>query len=133
MPQYTPDSGFMAKLRAIDPLLDAHWDSKRQRWIITRQARRPGGYTVDAVITVVENPDGSYRPLDDRTIRGVKWADGWNRRRGARDIVDDIEAREQQEEEERDRAFSTEIEGITRDVRRHVAGHPIFPVGAASF
>ena len=79
-------SWFKAKLREVDPegFIDIRWNPLRERWVaFYRKANFAHplcqGWTL---LMKIEYPDGSYMPLDERTLAalynasGRKWGDG---------------------------------------------------------
>ena len=84
---YSPDRGFVKKLKALDQRLSVRWDVHRERWTIYEKIKQKlycgefDGvplYTikdVDMCALLVQNEDGSYRPLDDRTMCWLRYND----------------------------------------------------------
>ena len=58
---------FAEQLRLVDPSLSVRWHTGRSRWLILRRNPRRPSHPAEIVCTVQE-PDGSFRPLDRRTI-----------------------------------------------------------------
>lgn len=52
--------------REIDDGLRVMWDGERQKFVVL-DSRAPGGPEASYVL-LVQNPDGSFRPFDQRTI-----------------------------------------------------------------
>lgn len=64
-----PPSDFCKRLYELDPNLSLNWDPSHGVWSIWYNDRYTG--LRDHVMNVME-PDGSYRPLDERTIKIIK-------------------------------------------------------------
>lgn len=65
---YTPDPRIIAKLKEYDRHLSARWDAAGERWKVTWRGK-------DCL--TMQNPDGSYRPLDERAVTKVRVTDTW--------------------------------------------------------
>lgn len=65
------ESGFLDKLRNVSPRLYTKWERGLDRWVIWYKGKDGQDYR----IWEVKNEDGSYRPLDDRTIELMQRAD----------------------------------------------------------
>lgn len=65
---YRPDRVMVKKLQEYGREYNARWDRDQERWVVTFRGK-------DAL--TVMNPDGSYRPLDDRTIARLEITDSW--------------------------------------------------------
>jgi hypothetical protein len=65
---YSPERRILKYLREYDPELGARWDRDRERWRITRCGQD---------VLLVQDPDGGYRPLDERVVTKVKLSDSW--------------------------------------------------------
>jgi hypothetical protein len=75
---------FVEALRLVDPNLSPMWDSRMQRWKIhLRNPRRPNSPPV--TVKIVTEPDGTYRPLDNRTIKWLLESDLQRRFHGYRE------------------------------------------------
>jgi len=91
---YNPDSSIVKQLQEADPDLDLRWDQDRSRWIVTCQGK-------DTV--TVQEPNGSYRPLDGRIVAHMR-EQAWLYRRhfGALHMIDsDIHRRNFERERRR--------------------------------
>ena len=67
----TPDSGFMRKLKELDPKLGCEFDYDTEVFFITYE--RATGRPVP--ILIVKNVDGSFRQPDDREIKALHEGD----------------------------------------------------------
>ena len=76
----TPNPVIVNRMQAYDPQLCVGWNARQGkkaplgRWIIGRQRMKGSGM---AHIMTVQNDDGSYRPLDDRTMTRLRMIDSW--------------------------------------------------------
>jgi hypothetical protein len=105
---YIADWGFVKELRRHDDKLGVSWNSVKKRWNITRKVPAPSNlYDVDAHIYTVQNDDGTYRPLDARTLRLLKQSD--HHQRGANTVINEM-MREQEMAEEASEKFIREEE-----------------------
>jgi len=95
-----PPERFTEALKRLDPKLVIGWNQDRCRWLIARDRELGNGRTL---IMWVEEPDGAYRPLDNRTIALLKRFDSWNI--GKEQYVNNLmEAMDQEREASFDRA-----------------------------
>ena len=84
---YTPDRGFVKKLKALNKRLIVRWESRIERWVVYEKIKQKvfcGEYDgiplftvkdIDSYVMIVDNEDRSYRPLDNRTIMWLKYND----------------------------------------------------------
>ena len=73
---YRPDRTFVEDMKRLDPKLDVRWDEWDERWNVFRVIQKGGGDCPLHVLTV-EHQDGSYKPLDNRTIQKLHEMDSW--------------------------------------------------------
>ena len=126
---YTPDKGFMKKLRGMDKYLDVRWDGVRERWTIWRIVPSLGGsYKRNHLICYVQNDIGGYRPLDDRTIRMLKMAD--MQVRGADTVLDEIEESNAKLARDKAKKFHDDNEATAREIAPTVRKEMQSDVGA---
>ena len=71
---YKPDARIVKQLKAYDPYLSVRWDRGRERWVL---------YYRDWLVSIVQNQDGSFRPLDERLIVHTMAIDAWKHKDGA--------------------------------------------------
>jgi hypothetical protein len=71
---YNPDPRILKYLREYDSDLGARWDGEIQRWQLTWR---------DKDVMILQNVDGSYRPLDERAITKAIVGDAWRHKSGA--------------------------------------------------
>lgn len=67
----TPDSTFVRELKEISPDLSVVWTPVLNRWVIWYQSSDGTKHRIHEV----KNPDGSFRPLDNRTLTMLKRCD----------------------------------------------------------
>ena len=109
-----PDWAFRKELKRLDSKLDVEWDTRRQRWKIVRETASPGNlYNYKVDVMTVANPDGSYRPLDQRTIRMLRQAD--MQTRGANTVLDEIMDEQTRVQESAERDERREEEALIED------------------
>ena len=109
-----PDWAFLKELKRMDPMLTVQWETSRQRWEIYRKTAAPGNlYSYKVRVMTISNEDGSYRPLDMRTIRLLQQYD--NHTRGAKNVINEIMDEQSKAEEETARDQRREIDDMTRE------------------
>ena len=70
---YTADRVFTQRLCSYDAQLSVRWILSKERWGIYRTVRPKGAVNSRSVLVhIVQNPDLSFRPLDERTMRHLK-------------------------------------------------------------
>ena len=121
MPMLQPDPGFTRKLRGIEDKLFARFNTDTERWQIWRKVERikyMGKYegariykilTAPVLVMTVQEEDGSYRPLDDRTIAHIRKIDAWRLNRYSR-AGDELEELAEKAEADLDRQRDYELE-----------------------
>ena len=99
---------FVEALRQVDPNLFPQWDGRLMRWkVLLRNPRKPNRPPL--TVKIVTEPDGSFRPLDSRTIDWLLKSDLQRRFHGYREeqfgrLLDDALHKEEDElTRERDR------------------------------
>ena len=107
---YIPDWSIVKRVKAIDPALEISWMPSRERGCLYRHDR--GRQRV--LLHVVQNGDGSYRPLDGRLLSEIRAAD--TRRRRLRDYMQSIEDHNARLVERRRREFANDVEAISSEV-----------------
>jgi DNA-binding transcriptional MerR regulator len=95
-----PCKTFVKDLRRLDPLLELEWDRVLELWCIYYNA--PDGNRFKLI--EVKNEDGSYRPLDERTINLIKMCD-WSRRIGTplEFVKKNLNAREEAKQKQKEK------------------------------
>lgn len=89
--------GICKRIQEIDPALRLVWNQTKERFEVWR--KHPLG---DQFIFRVENPDGSFRPLDGRVIERLHLIDT---HRGY-DPIKTVEASEEKAEKEKEKRLS---------------------------
>jgi len=92
MSLYTPDRGFVRRMKAMDSQLTARWNRGIERWQIFRVVRRSKPvcgnismmYDSPLHVLTVRGDDGSFMPLDFRTITRLHEIDSWRLNRYAK-------------------------------------------------
>ena len=113
---------FRAKLKEVDPdgFVDIRWNPLKERWAAFY--RKPGfahpicqGWTL---LMKIEYPDGSYMPLDERTLAALYQASG--RRWGnGKEYFHAIEREIEREREQRERARTQEAVDVAMPAFEH--------------
>jgi hypothetical protein len=108
---YTPDRGFMAKLKRLDPNLGCHYEAAHGHFVVTY--RRAVGEPVP--IWLVQTDAGGFRQPDDRDIR--KLQEGDTHRVPMRDRLRQVAAYMEREREYGRRKRAELIRDLTKDGR----------------
>lgn len=69
------DKEFERKLKRYDPNLFVEWDQVKHLWMVKRTDQNGEIHH----IMYVQNPDGSFRPLDERTMQDLYECDIWRK------------------------------------------------------
>ena len=112
---YNPEKTYCKRLAEIDPRLKVEWNS--DHWIITREGKdykRSPQY-----IMTVRNKDGSFRPLDQRTLDALRKCDS-HRYPSVKDFVKEIDDYNEKKEKEKERAFEDASHQIAEDAHQAV-------------
>lgn len=115
-----PDKSVVNELKQIDKDLTVKWDKHVQRFMVYHKDRRNITYPV----VKVQYKDGSFKPLDKRTVKALKYS---NRLRQMRpqDILYQIDKDNEKAELEKDKKLSNDIKSITKDNWRQMFGVPV--------
>jgi hypothetical protein len=108
---YSPDCGFVKKLKALDPNLDCRFMPSHAHFVITY--RRAVGEPVPVLL--IESEDGGFRRPDDRDIR--KLQEGDTHRVPMRDRLRQVAAYMEREREYGRRKRAELIRDLTKDGR----------------
>jgi len=66
----TPQKGFIKELKSIDSKLDVKWNTHFHRYMIYHTDIHNRKY----IVMKIQYKDGSYKPLDQRTIQSLKYS-----------------------------------------------------------
>jgi len=121
---YTPDSGFIRSLKAMDPGLFVTWNRVKERWIIYEKGYQSGR---DHIVCRVENEDGSFRPLDNRIIESLSKAK-WMWDKGVNEFDRMLSEEETSNQLQKERDAYREQEGIGNWYALQMMGIPHFQV-----
>jgi hypothetical protein len=69
------DKGIVRELKLHDEHLDIEWNQRSERFVVT--GRNLKKHVKREHLMTVQNEDGSFRPLDRRTVVGIKLADSF--------------------------------------------------------
>ena len=87
---YYPDSGFVKKMKSIARNLVCKWNAHSERFQIFEVLKEAVPVCeidgkqlkvikeVQSYVMTVQNDDGTFRPLDDRTVRWLKFCQKFN-------------------------------------------------------
>ncbi len=113
----TPDATFVRQIQEIDKAFYPRWCWARGKWEIWyKKDLRP-----DVLAMVVQNDDSSFRPLDQRTILRMRIGDShrYNRKR---DLIYEIETKEERANEIREKDGKNRISSITKHFDKQLRG-----------
>ena len=123
---YIPDRVYEKRLKDYDPTLEVKWVHKDprgrliDRWAIFRKTPSANKlYNRWWLVMYVKNIDGSYRPLDSRTLTEIRKADTQNR--AVDDILNEGIERQERTEELANASWRSEIKDISKDVQKDIA------------
>ena len=102
-----PDRVMVKRLKEYDKKLFVEFDFDKERFVVWRKPQHECGPPLQ--IMVVQNDDGSFRPLDMRTVDALVKGDSWRNE----DIIKDIDANNKKIEDD--------IEASVRDTFRQAA------------
>lgn len=112
---YIPDWHMVKKLKDYDKKLNVRWVEHRQRWAITREVIDTTVLTTkEAVLFLCENPDKSYRPLDDRVLYTIKKSDSHTRK--TEEMIEEMIDANKKETESNNRERKNEFEAIASEM-----------------
>lgn len=121
-----PDTTFVKRLKEIDEFLNVGWNHLQDRWQIVRDDRRfrylgnfegkplLASWTKLYLVFTVQNDDGSYRPLDQRSIDKLHQIDMQNKCRTS-EFMRQLELEEDEYKEKQSRRQSEQIEELTKE------------------
>ena len=108
---YIPDWSIVKRVKEYDKNLFVKWLSYWERWGVMRYEESENNlYEVEKLVFMVENPDGSYRALDDRVLEHLKEIDL------QRLNEDNLKDRLRDLEEHNEENTKNDIEDITKDI-----------------
>ena len=105
------------QIKSYDRALDFIWNTKRNRWELWRWSDKAKGHKI--MVLRVENPDGSFRPVDNRLLKYLVNNDTWKHKNAdqqARDMAY-YDQRQREKEERNYEERLTDI-GLNPFVRR---------------
>jgi hypothetical protein len=112
---------FEKRLRKQDPMLSVKWFHRdkggrlKDRYAILRkQPSQNRLYDRYWLVMWVQNDDGSFRPLDQRTLIALKKAD--NHTRGERAIIDELIGSQEREQEAQRKAGQSDLRDAAKDL-----------------
>lgn len=124
----TPDRFFLKELRRYDRRLSVRWNRERERWQILRSLLSANRlYERTFVVMTVQQDDGSYRALDQRTLDALAAADTWRHGMHALRRMEDANRRR---EEAIDREFSGFVQDVAKEHRRQIVKELDASIGA---
>jgi len=111
---YIPDWSMVKRLKDYDSKLDVKWHPQKERWAIVRRVPdKHNLYDKEILITHVTNPDGSYRPLDERVLTLLKQSDHYQR--GSRAVIEEMIDNQKKQELSHQRDTRNTMESIAAE------------------
>ncbi len=112
---YIPDWHMVKKLKDYDNKLNVRWVERKQRWAVTREVIDTTILNKkEAILFYCENPDGTYRPLDDRALLSIRKSDTHNRR--VDEMMEEMIDATKRENEANNRDRKNEFEAMASDM-----------------
>lgn len=99
-------------LRLYDPALAVVWNARANRWGVMRFSQ-----SKSFQVAVVQEPDGSYRPLTMAVVEDLKRDDLWKRARNANELSDRLAYEQELRDLKRQANFHDDMQHATRDNR----------------
>ena len=112
---YIPDWHMLRKLKDYDNKLNIRWHTQKQRWAITREVVEASTLSIkEQILFLVQNPNKTYRPLDERVVLQLKKGDTHTRtpERVVEEMID--KAKQKTIAENKDR--KNEFEALAKDI-----------------
>lgn len=110
----TPSESFINELKRIDKNLSVVWNNRRHRWIILHKDAKGKIY----IVILVQYKDGSYKPLDRRTLDALWFSRKFSRQR-PQDIMYQIDKENEEAELAKEKQLTNDNEAIAKEI------HPI--------
>ncbi len=102
------------QIKNYDRALNFRWNFKRDRWELWRFSPKVKGGNI--MVLRVENPDGSYRAVDNRLLKYLVNNDTW-RHKNADHQARDMAYYEQRQREKEERNYEERLIDIGLDPR----------------
>ncbi|MDI6788797.1 MAG: hypothetical protein QME51_10540 [Planctomycetota bacterium] len=103
------------KIKEYDRELELRWNMRRCRWELWRQGRNQY-----CMVLRVENPNGSYRPVDERLLWYLVNNDGW-RYKNSREIEREMRDDEEQATRKKDALIEDHTRQFFKEHRRFIS------------
>ena len=115
---YIPDWSIVKRVKEYDKNLFVKWLSYWERWGVMRYEESENNlYEVEKLVFMVENPDGSYRALDDRVLEHLKEIDLQRLNEdNLKDRLRDLEDHNEENTKKKEKEAKNDIEDITKDI-----------------
>jgi hypothetical protein len=103
------------------------WNRSLSRFQILSQAHR-FGYQRTVVLHTVQEPDGDFRPLDERTMVILRKAD--THVRGVKQTMREMEEENVAAADAKDQSFRNDVEAISKESRKSIKREVDNAIGA---
>ena len=115
---YIPDWSIVKRVKEYDKNLFVKWLNYWERWGVMRYEESENNlYEVEKLVFIVENPDGSYRALDDRVLEHLKEIDLQRLNEdNLKDRLRDLEEHNEENINKKEKEAKNDIEDITKEI-----------------
>ena len=115
---YIPDWSIVKRVKEYDKNLFVKWLDYWERWGVMRYEESENNlYEVEKLVFIVENPDGSYRALDDRVLEHLKEIDLQRLNEdNLKDRLRDLEEHNEENINKKEKEAKNDIEDITKEI-----------------
>ena len=113
-----PTARVQRELDSILPGAYAEYSKKLRKWVIKRWDRESNrDMDRPSILLIVQNRDGSYRPIDERDFFQLRKA-RWEALKRSNELLAEIEADEQKAEKDRNREWEDMASSVVSAHRR---------------
>lgn len=105
------DPALTLRVREVDPALQVVFDGRRQKFVVI-DTEAPGGID-QRIVMIVQEPDGSFRPFDNRTVEHLRR----HRMTRAPEIIAELDHAEELREREWARKNEQVGDGMAEDLK----------------
>ena len=115
---YIPDWSIVKRVKEYDKNLFVKWLNYWERWGVMRYEESENNlYEVEKLVFIVENPDRSYRALDNRVLEHLKEIDLQRLSEdNLKDRLRNLEEHNEENEKKKEKEAKNDIEDITKDI-----------------
>lgn len=111
-------------LQTYDANLTARWVWQKERWGVFTKDQKGKEY----LVFIVENPNGTFRDIDQRSLLAIKKADLYRRER-TDTILKEVEDNNSAVEAAKLKKLRNDVEAISKERWRWTMSNKLIPVG----